>query len=67
MALIAGVVASMGAEASVASLMKWGFELEPSWHLEMWVILPFIAFVTLAVVLRTLIKQLLVPVNKAVF
>lgn len=67
MAFIAGVVASVGAEASVASLMKWGFELDPTWHIGLWIILPLLAFVTLALVLRTLIKQLLVPVNKAVF
>lgn len=64
MALIAGLVASLGAESSVASLMKWGFELSPSWHFSLWVTLPLLAFVTLALVLRTLIKQLLLPVNK---
>ncbi|MBD1572530.1 ABC transporter permease [Vibrio sp. S17_S38] len=64
MALIAGLVACMGAEASVASIMKWGFELDPSWHWGLWVSLPALAFVTLALVLKTLIRQLLIPMNK---
>ncbi|WP_105901572.1 ABC transporter permease [Vibrio gangliei] len=64
MALIAGLVASFGAEASVASLMKWGFELDPTLHYTLWIALPLLAFVTLALVLKTLIKQLLIPVNK---
>lgn len=65
MALIAGLVASFGAESSVASLMKWGFELEPTWHFGLWIGLPVIAFMILGLVLQTLIKQLLIPVNKA--
>ncbi|MFV0576364.1 MAG: ABC transporter permease [Vibrio sp.] len=64
MALIAGLVASFGAESSVASLMKWGFELDPVLHWGLWISLPILAFATLALVLQTLIKQLLVPVNK---
>ncbi|MBD1576509.1 ABC transporter permease [Vibrio sp. S11_S32] len=64
MALIAGLVACVGAEASVASIMKWGFELEPTWHWGLWFSLPALAFVTLALVLKTLISQLLVPMNK---
>ncbi len=64
MALIAGLVACMGAEASVASIMKWGFELDPSWHWGLWISLPALAFVTLALVLKTLIRQLLIPMNK---
>ncbi|WP_417880835.1 ABC transporter permease [Vibrio sp.] len=65
MALIAGLVASFGAESSVASLMKWGFELDPTWHFALWLTLPLLAFLTLALVLQTLIKQLLIPANQA--
>ncbi len=65
MALVAGLVASLGAEASVASLMKWGFEMDPTWHWPLWLVLPALGFITLACVLSSLIKQLLIPVNKA--
>jgi len=64
MALIAGCVASLGAEVSVASIMHWGFELPTQAHLGLWLSLPLITFVTLAIVLNTLIKRLLIPINK---
>ncbi len=63
-ALIAGIVASVGAEASVASIMHWGFELSTSLHPGLWLSLPLLSFVTLAIVLNTLITRLLIPVNK---
>lgn len=63
MALIAGVVASFGAEIAVGSLMKFGFELTPSLHLGLWIILPILTFAILATVVNSLIKQLLLPVK----
>lgn len=65
MALIAGLVASLSADAVVASVMKFGFELTPSAHFVMWLTLPVVTFCTLAVVVSSLIKRLLVPINKA--
>lgn len=67
MAVTAGVIASFGAEASVASLMKWGFELTPNAHPWLWVLLPLLSFLTLGLVLNTLIKRLLIPVNKGAY
>jgi putative ABC transport system permease protein len=63
MALIAGVVASFGAEIAVGSLMKFGFDLTPTLHVGLWVVLPILTFVILATVVNTLIKQLLLPVK----
>ncbi|MDN3680731.1 FtsX-like permease family protein [Vibrio tapetis subsp. quintayensis] len=63
-AFIAGIVASIGAEASVASIMRWGFELSTTLHPGLWLSLPLLSFLTLTIVLNTLIKRLLIPVNK---
>jgi putative ABC transport system permease protein len=63
MALIAGLVASFGAEASVSALLNWGFDLEPRLHFGLWFGLPLLTFIILAVVVNSLIKQLLVPVR----
>lgn len=63
MAVIAGIVASIGAELSVASIMKFGFELSPSPHFGLWIALPIITFVILALVVSSLINQLLQPVK----
>lgn len=64
MALIAGVVASLGSDAVVASVMKFGFELEPMVHYSMWLVLPLATFCTLSLVVSSLIKRLLTPINK---
>jgi len=65
MALVAGLVASLSADVVVASVMKFGFELSPSVHYMMWLVLPVITFCTLAAVVNSLIRRLLVPINKA--
>ncbi len=65
MALIAGLVASFSADLVVASVMKFGFELSPTAHYAMWIVLPILTFCTLAAVVNSLIKRLLVPINKA--
>ena len=64
MALVAGSIAALGAELSVAGVMNFGFELSPNAHPMLWVALPVLTFITLAAVVNSLIKRLLVPVNK---
>ncbi|MDN3617072.1 ABC transporter permease [Vibrio gallaecicus] len=64
MALVAGGIAALGAELSVAGVMNFGFELSPNAHPMLWVVLPALTFITLAGVVNSLIKRLLVPVNK---
>jgi putative ABC transport system permease protein len=49
---------------SVAGVMSFGFELAPSLHPMLWVVLPVLTFITLAAVVNSLIKRLLAPVNK---
>ncbi len=63
MAFVAGIIASAGAEASVASVMSFGFGV--SWHSHpwMWLTLPVLAFSTLFAVLNTLIYKLLKSVT----
>ncbi|WP_299139318.1 ABC transporter permease [uncultured Vibrio sp.] len=64
MALVAGSIAALGSELSVAGVMNFGFELEPSLHPMLWITLPVLTFMTLAAVVNSLIKRLLAPVNK---
>lgn len=64
MALVAGSIAALGSELSVAGVMNFGFELEPSLHPMLWIVLPVLTFMTLAAVVSSLIKRLLAPVNK---
>ncbi|USD62260.1 FtsX-like permease family protein [Vibrio sp. SCSIO 43140] len=64
MAITAGVVATFGAELVVGSIMTFGFELPWSWHLSTWIIVPAIAFLTLALVLFSLIRQMLTTSQK---
>ncbi|MUK75372.1 FtsX-like permease family protein [Aliivibrio fischeri] len=63
MALAAGFVAVMGAEAIVFSLVKWGFKLEPTLHISMWFVLPLIAMMIVFMSLVSVIKQLLKPLK----
>ncbi|WP_114635346.1 ABC transporter permease [Vibrio splendidus] len=64
MAFVAGSIAAMGSELSVAGVMNFGFELQPSLHPMLWIALPVLTFITLAAVVNSLIKRLLAPVNK---
>ncbi|NRB68042.1 MAG: ABC transporter permease [Vibrio sp.] len=64
MALVAGLIATMGAEAVVGGIMSFGFDLSPSPHFSLWFALPLVAFCTLALVVNSLLKRLLVPINK---
>ncbi|WP_394145061.1 ABC transporter permease [Vibrio atypicus] len=65
MALIAGVIAATGAEVVVGALMIYGFDLAPNLHLTLWFALPVLTFITLALVVNSMIKRLLTPINKA--
>ncbi|MEH0759020.1 ABC transporter permease [Vibrio sp. 16] len=65
MSLVAGFIAAIGAELVVGALMKFGFELEPNLHLVLWAALPVVTFFTLALVVNSMIKRLLTPINKA--
>ncbi|MCG9595642.1 ABC transporter permease [Vibrio sp. Isolate25] len=64
MALVAGLIATIGAEAVVGGIMSFGFDLSPNLHFSLWFALPLVTFCTLALVVNSLIKRLLVPINK---
>ncbi|MGF1764762.1 ABC transporter permease [Aliivibrio kagoshimensis] len=59
MAVIAGVMATIGAEAIVASLIKWGFEMPVQLHPTLWVSLPLIAIVLVLLIISSMLKTLL--------
>ncbi|WP_447073248.1 ABC transporter permease [Vibrio alginolyticus] len=63
MALIASGVAVFAAEVYVAAVMTYGFDLNAQIHPELWIALPLATFVTLALVVMSLLKRLLTPVN----
>ncbi len=65
MALVAGVIAIVGSEFVVGAIMLFGFELQPQIHWMLWLLLPIGTFFTLALVVNSLIKRLLTPINKA--
>ncbi|HFQ5140822.1 TPA: ABC transporter permease [Vibrio vulnificus] len=65
MAIIASLVATVGAELAVAGVMHFGFELSTQIHPQLWVMLPLLALLTLFAVVLSLIKQLLTPVNNS--
>ena len=64
MALIAGLIAALGAEAVVGGIIYFGFDLTPSLHYLLWLTMPIITFCTLALVVFSMIKKLLAPINK---
>ncbi|MGD8170460.1 ABC transporter permease [Vibrio sp. TRT 21S02] len=64
MAVVAGTIATVGAELVVAGLMHFGFELTPTLHFSLWIALPVVTFCTLILVVGSLLKRLLVPINK---
>ncbi|WP_425667071.1 ABC transporter permease [Vibrio tubiashii] len=65
MALVAGVIAIIGSEIVVGAIMIFGFELQPQIHWMLWILLPIGTFFTLGLVVNSLIKRLLTPINKA--
>lgn len=66
MALVASFIAILGSEAVVAAIVWFGFDLPPKLHGMLWLALPISTFCTLALVVNSLIKRLLTPINKAV-
>lgn len=65
MALIASVISTLGAEATVAAVMRFGFDLSATLHPHLWLLLPTLALATLFMVVSSLIKQLLTPMNNS--
>ncbi len=65
MALVAGIIASLGSELVVGGIMHFGFDLPATPHFVLWAALPLLTFCTLALVVNSLIKRLLTPINKA--
>jgi putative ABC transport system permease protein len=65
MALVASFIAIIGSEVVVGAIMSYGFDLTPNLHQLLWIALPSGTFFTLALVVNSLIKRLLTPVNKA--
>lgn len=63
MAIAAGLVAVVGAELIVSSLLKWGFALTPTLHLLMWLVLPILAMLIVFASLSSVIQQLLKPLK----
>ncbi len=63
MAVVASGVAVIAAELCVAAVMKYGFDLNPQIHPELWIALPLGTFAVLALVVMSLLKRLLTPVN----
>ncbi|MFZ5837289.1 MAG: FtsX-like permease family protein, partial [Pseudomonadota bacterium] len=63
MALIASCVAVFSAELCVAAVMTYGLELNAQIHPELWIALPLATFATLALVVMSLLKRLLTPIN----
>ncbi len=65
MALVAGLIAALGAELAMTALVTWGLELSPRLHLEMWLALPISALVLVYLTVNWMLKQLLTPIVKA--
>lgn len=63
MALIAGIMAAAGAEAVVAALVKWGFELPLQWHPALWLVVPLLSLLLVVIIIRSMIRQLLLPLR----
>ena len=65
LALVAGWVACIGADAVVGAIMIYGFDMQPKLHFMLWIVLPIATFAILAVVVSSLLRRLLIPLNKA--
>ncbi|MDO6543500.1 ABC transporter permease [Photobacterium sanguinicancri] len=63
MALIAGVMATLGAESMVAALVYFGFELTPQWHPLLWLGLPVIAVGLVLALAQSMLPKLLQPLK----
>ncbi|MFO6424240.1 ABC transporter permease [Motilimonas sp. KMU-193] len=63
MAGIAGMCAAMGAQAVIASMVKWGFEMPPQMHWWLFAALPLIAVGLIYLITQSMFKQLLAPLR----
>ncbi|PSW13931.1 ABC transporter permease [Photobacterium sanctipauli] len=63
MAMIAGGMAALGAEAVVAALVKWGFELPVSLHPMMWLVVPLLSLLLVVLIIRSMLHELLLPIK----
>ncbi|MGL6313051.1 ABC transporter permease [Vibrio sp. WXL103] len=63
-AIVASLVATAGAELVVASVMTFGFELSAQAHLWVWILLPLLTMMTLALVVQGGMRRILVPLTK---
>ncbi|MGP8306788.1 ABC transporter permease [Vibrio sp. YIC-376] len=63
MALVASSVAVLASELCVAAVMVYGLDLNSQIHPELWIALPLATFVTLALVVMSLLRRLLTPIN----
>jgi putative ABC transport system permease protein len=64
MALVASLVATIGAESVVAGVMNFGFNLSPQIHYWVWLTLPLLTMLTLAIVVQGGMRRILVPLRK---
>ncbi|KDM92954.1 ABC transporter permease [Photobacterium galatheae] len=64
MAVLAGGIAVFGAEALVAALIKWGFELPVTWHPGLWLVLPLLSVLLILLIISSMMKQLLRPLGR---
>ena len=61
LAIIAGLIAVLGAELVVAGVVSFGFELSPSPHFVMWLVLPSLTFCTLVLVINKFTQSAVSP------
>ncbi|MGF1687162.1 ABC transporter permease [Photobacterium japonica] len=64
MALIAGIMAAIGAESVVAALVTWGFELPVTAHPWVWVGVPLLSLLLVVIIIRSMLRQLLLPLQR---
>lgn len=63
LAVIAGLMAVIGAELVIALVMHFGFELPMQWHPGLWLVLPLLAMAAVFTIIRSMIGQLLRPIT----
>ena len=64
LALIGSFFALIGTEAVVACIMHIGFELQPTLHMWLWFSLPLLTFFVLALVVKSMLSELLIRTNR---
>jgi putative ABC transport system permease protein len=64
LALIGSFFALIGTEAVVACIMHIGFELQPTLHMWLWFSLPLLTFFVLALVVRSMLSELLIRTDR---